>query len=165
MEQAARMPWWTRLHDAPAGRAVAPDERDSPASFDGRYFGPTERRHHRKGDTRAVAPLRPLRFRRWRCSRRLARPCRSVDRWRPYIDEASGAVRCPGDWIERVMRAESGGRTMLDGRPITSRAGAMGLMQLMPGTWAEMRARSGSGRSARSARQYPRRHLLSADDV
>lgn len=28
---------------------------------------------------------------------------------------------------------------MLDSRPITSRAGAMGLMQLMPGTWAEMR--------------------------
>ena len=28
---------------------------------------------------------------------------------------------------------------MLHGRPITSRAGAMGLMQLMPGTWAEMR--------------------------
>lgn len=46
----------------------------------------------------------------------------------------------PVDWIERVMRAESGGRTSLDGRPITSRAGAMGLMQLMPGTWAEMRA-------------------------
>ncbi|MBB5708446.1 hypothetical protein FHR21_003831 [Sphingopyxis panaciterrulae] len=35
------------------------------------------------------------------------------------------------------MRVESGGRTMLDGRPITSRAGAIGLMQLMPGTWAD----------------------------
>ena len=46
----------------------------------------------------------------------------------------------PAAWIERVMRAESGGQTMLAGRPITSRAGAMGLMQLMPGTWAEMRA-------------------------
>ena len=46
----------------------------------------------------------------------------------------------PTAWIERVMRAESGGRTMLAGRPITSRAGAMGLMQLMPGTWAEMRS-------------------------
>ena len=46
----------------------------------------------------------------------------------------------PAAWIERVMRAESGGRTMLAGRPITSRAGAMGLMQLMPGTWAEMRS-------------------------
>ena len=38
------------------------------------------------------------------------------------------------------MRAESGGQTMLGGRPIVSRAGAMGLMQLMPATWAEMRS-------------------------
>ena len=43
------------------------------------------------------------------------------------------------------MRAESGGRTTLDGRPITSRAGAMGLMQLMPGTWAEMRVKHDLG--------------------
>jgi soluble lytic murein transglycosylase-like protein len=43
------------------------------------------------------------------------------------------------------MRAESGGRTHLDGRPIVSRAGAMGLMQLMPGTWREMRAALGLG--------------------
>ncbi|WP_144037976.1 lytic transglycosylase domain-containing protein, partial [Sphingopyxis sp. KK2] len=48
-------------------------------------------------------------------------------------------------WIERVMRAESGGRTTLGGRPIVSHAGAMGLMQLMPGTWAAMRARLGLG--------------------
>ncbi|WP_410468066.1 lytic transglycosylase domain-containing protein [Sphingomonas sp. JC676] len=34
---------------------------------------------------------------------------------------------------------------MLDGRPITSRAGAMGLMQLMPGTWIEMRTVLGLG--------------------
>lgn len=43
------------------------------------------------------------------------------------------------------MEAESAGRTILNGRPITSRAGAMGLMQLMPGTWAEMRAAHGLG--------------------
>lgn len=69
----------------------------------------------------------------------------SVDRWRPYIAEASARYAVPVDWIERVMRAESGGRTMLDGRPITSHVGAMGLMQLMPGTWADMRARLGLG--------------------
>lgn len=51
----------------------------------------------------------------------------------------------PAAWIERVMRAESGGRTSLAGRPIVSRAGAMGLMQLMPGTWAEMRSQLGLG--------------------
>lgn len=63
----------------------------------------------------------------------------TVADWRPYIAEASGQFGVPVAWIERVMRAESGGRLRLDGRPITSRAGAMGLMQLMPATWAEMR--------------------------
>jgi soluble lytic murein transglycosylase-like protein len=63
-----------------------------------------------------------------------------VDRWSDYIAEASLRFRVPEAWIRRVMRAESGGRTMLHGRPITSRAGATGLMQLMPGTWREMRA-------------------------
>lgn len=70
---------------------------------------------------------------------------RSVERWRPHIEEASARFGVPAEWIERVMQAESGGRTTLGGRPITSRAGAMGLMQLMPGTWAAMRARLGLG--------------------
>ena len=43
------------------------------------------------------------------------------------------------------MAAESGGQAMLDGRPITSRAGAMGLMQVMPETWIELRGRYGLG--------------------
>ena len=43
------------------------------------------------------------------------------------------------------MRAESGGQTLLDGRPITSRAGAMGLMQVMPETYEEMRLQLGLG--------------------
>jgi soluble lytic murein transglycosylase-like protein len=64
----------------------------------------------------------------------------SITRWRPYVDEASTRFGVPAAWIEQVMRAESGGLTTLNGRPIISRAGAMGLMQLMPGTWAEMRA-------------------------
>lgn len=63
-----------------------------------------------------------------------------VARWRPYTEEASRRSGVPLEWIERVLAAESGGRTHLDGRPITSRAGAMGLMQLMPGTWKELRA-------------------------
>ncbi|TPG20985.1 lytic transglycosylase domain-containing protein [Sphingomonas koreensis] len=63
----------------------------------------------------------------------------SVTRWRPYIAEASGRFGVPVEWIERVIRAESAGLLTFDGRPITSHAGAMGLMQLMPGTWAQMR--------------------------
>jgi soluble lytic murein transglycosylase-like protein len=69
----------------------------------------------------------------------------TVADWRPYIDEASARFGVPAAWIERVMRAESGGRTHRNGRPIRSSAGAMGLMQLMPGTWVEMRARLGLG--------------------
>jgi len=43
------------------------------------------------------------------------------------------------------MQAESRGRTQLNGRPIRSSAGAIGLMQLMPATWTEMRVRLGLG--------------------
>ena len=68
-----------------------------------------------------------------------------IDRWRPFIAEASIRFGVPQEWIVRVMHAESRGLTTLAGRPITSRAGAMGLMQLMPTTWAEMRARLGLG--------------------
>ncbi|VVT24012.1 Lytic transglycosylase [Sphingomonas sp. EC-HK361] len=68
-----------------------------------------------------------------------------VARWTIYIDEASARFGIPASWIERVMRAESNGLTMLNGRPIRSRAGAIGLMQLMPATWAEMRARLALG--------------------
>ena len=57
-----------------------------------------------------------------------------VGRWQPYIEEASARFGIPVEWIERVMHAESGGRTTMNGRPIVSHAGAMGLMQLMPGT-------------------------------
>jgi soluble lytic murein transglycosylase-like protein len=68
-----------------------------------------------------------------------------VDRWSGQIAEASGRFGVPQAWIRRVIQAESGGRTHLGGRPITSRAGAMGLMQLMPGTWREVRALLGLG--------------------
>lgn len=64
-----------------------------------------------------------------------------VSRWTHHIEHASARFGMPAAWIARVMRAESGGRTEWAGRPITSPAGAMGLMQLMPGTWREMRAR------------------------
>src|SRR3546814_10336224 len=81
-----------------------------------------------------------------------------VERWRPMIEEASTRFGIPTSWIERVMRAESRGLTMLNGRPIRSRAGAMGLMQLLPATWAAMRARLGLGRNPAD----PRVNILAA---
>ena len=58
-----------------------------------------------------------------------------VDQWRPLISQASARFGVPEDWIVRVMQAESRGRP-----DALSPKGAMGLMQLMPGTWADMRA-------------------------
>lgn len=62
------------------------------------------------------------------------------DPWGPYIAEAARRHDVPELWIREVMRVESGGRV-----DAISRAGAMGLMQLMPGTWEELRERYGLG--------------------
>jgi hypothetical protein len=43
------------------------------------------------------------------------------------------------------MHRESGGRATVKGKPITSPAGAIGLMQVMPATYAELRDRHGLG--------------------
>lgn len=59
--------------------------------------------------------------------------------WDGHIAEASQRFRVPEEWIRAVMEVESGGRTHLRGRPITSHAGAMGLMQVMPATYQELR--------------------------
>jgi soluble lytic murein transglycosylase-like protein len=65
--------------------------------------------------------------------------------WQQFVADASRRFRVPQAWIYAVMNAESGGYTMRDGRPITSRAGAIGLMQVMPGTYEEMRVEHGLG--------------------
>ncbi|MGN6620570.1 MAG: lytic transglycosylase domain-containing protein [Sphingomonas sp.] len=70
---------------------------------------------------------------------------RSVADWRTFTAEASRRFGVPVAWIERVMRVESGGHTTLGGHPIRSPAGAIGLMQLMPGTWTAMRKALGLG--------------------
>lgn len=80
----------------------------------------------------------------------------SVATWQPFIREASLRFGIPSEWIERVMRAESGGNTQWNGRPIRSSAGAMGLMQLMPATWADIRIRLGLG----SNPDDPRENIL-----
>jgi soluble lytic murein transglycosylase-like protein len=74
-----------------------------------------------------------------------AEPVPAVSQWQPLIVEASIRFGLPEDWVERVIAAESGGRTTLDGHPIRSPVGAIGLMQLMPATWAELRLRYGLG--------------------
>lgn len=62
-----------------------------------------------------------------------------LNRWDALMTEASQRFQVPKPWICAVMRQESGGRTMLGhDRPIVSHAGAIGLMQVMPGTYDEM---------------------------
>jgi soluble lytic murein transglycosylase-like protein len=57
-----------------------------------------------------------------------------------YVSEAAQRFGLPENWIYAVMRTESAGRI-----GAVSSAGAMGLMQLMPGTWARQRTRFGLG--------------------
>ncbi len=59
-----------------------------------------------------------------------------VDPYAGHIAEASRRFGIPAAWIRAVMRAESAG----DPRAV-SRAGAIGLMQVMPATWADLRVR------------------------
>jgi soluble lytic murein transglycosylase-like protein len=63
----------------------------------------------------------------------------------PFIDEASDRFGIPEAWIRAVTAAESGGRTTENGQPITSPAGAIGPMQVMPQTYEELRQRYGLG--------------------
>jgi len=70
-----------------------------------------------------------------------------MNRWDPFIAQASKSFGVPQNWIRAVMQAESGGRTMQsETQPIVSHEGAMGLMQLMPSTYDEMRKQYGLGR-------------------
>ena len=63
-----------------------------------------------------------------------------MKRWNPVIAQASNRFDVPESWIRAVMQIESGGRTTLgENQPITSSAGAMGLMQIMPSTYEDMR--------------------------
>jgi hypothetical protein len=56
------------------------------------------------------------------------------------VTEASQRSGIPASWITAVMQAESGG----DARAVSPK-GAMGLMQIMPETWATLRLRYGLG--------------------
>ena len=62
------------------------------------------------------------------------------DPWGPYIRDAARRFDVPERWVREVMRQESGGRVSA-----TSPVGAMGLMQVMPGTYRELQSRYGLG--------------------
>jgi hypothetical protein len=57
-----------------------------------------------------------------------------------FVTEASRRFAVPEHWICAVMRVESGEKSRA-----RSRKGATGLMQIMPKTWAELRARHSLG--------------------
>jgi len=67
-------------------------------------------------------------------------PAQLVKRWQPMVARASRRFGVPVTWINAVMRVESGGRTMLSqNMPMVSEKGALGIMQVMPKTYTEMR--------------------------
>jgi len=68
-----------------------------------------------------------------------------TERWKTFIAEAAVQSDIPQQWLNAVIRGESAGCESIDGHPITSKVGAMGLMQLMPGTWNDVRRRLGLG--------------------
>src|SRR3546814_10756055 len=73
------------------------------------------------------------------CSSDLSAPVERpapADPYAAHIAEASRRFGVSVAWIRAVMRVESAGRVLT-----ISSAGAMGLMQVMPGTWAELRTR------------------------
>ena len=60
--------------------------------------------------------------------------------WQSFIDEAASRFSMPASWIRAVIQIES------EGNPkALSPKGAVGLMQLMPNTYAELRIRYGLG--------------------
>jgi D-alanyl-D-alanine carboxypeptidase len=58
------------------------------------------------------------------------------DPWGPYVREAASRYRVPERWVRAVMQQESGGE-----QQATSPVGAMGLMQVMPATYDDLRLR------------------------
>jgi soluble lytic murein transglycosylase-like protein len=77
----------------------------------------------------------------------LRRPAvrRAGEPWSDFVEEAAARLAMPAAWIREVMQIESGGHAALDGLPVVSRAGAMGLMQVMPTTYDALRTRYGLG--------------------
>ena len=101
-------------------------------------FAPNDRAHHLRHravhcQVAALTVFEPS------AGAQTARRSDSTNRFAKFIEEASGASSS-GALDRAVMQVESGG----DEHAISSR-GAMGLMQLMPGTWVELSVRYGLG--------------------
>ena len=69
-----------------------------------------------------------------------ASAARVSDPFTAFVTEASQRFGVPVSWIRAVMHVESG-----EDIHALSPKGAMGLMQIMPATWASLRARHGLG--------------------
>lgn len=69
-----------------------------------------------------------------------ARVADVLDPWSAFVMEAAERFAIPVAWIRAVMRIESGGNAKA-----LSPKGAVGLMQIMPATYAELRARYALG--------------------
>lgn len=59
--------------------------------------------------------------------------------WKSQLERAAKHFDLPERWLRAVIHAESPGCVTMNGAPTVSSAGAMGLMQLMPDTWATYR--------------------------
>ena len=90
-------------------------------------------------------------------------PAQLIKRWNPIAAKASKRFGVPLIWINAVMRLESGGRTMLsENQKMISDKGALGLMQVLPGTLCgDARAIWTGRRCVRSQEQYQCRNGLS----
>ena len=75
----------------------------------------------------------------------------SPDPWAAHIAEATSRFAIPERWIRSVMAVES-----VNDPAALSPKGAIGLMQIMPATWAELRAKHNLG----SAPWQPRDNIL-----
>ena len=67
-------------------------------------------------------------------------PDRTASAIKSHVEEASRRFLIPSSWIWAVIRVESAG----DVRALSNK-GAVGLMQLMPKTWASLRQQHGLG--------------------
>jgi soluble lytic murein transglycosylase-like protein len=92
----------------------------------------------------AVAPficmIAALTLFQWSAGAQTASRPQSIDRFAKFIAEASDRFAVPAHWIRAVIQVESGGEAHA-----TSARGAMGLMQVMPGTWVELSVRHALG--------------------